>query len=187
MGRVLLAALPATCCLGLGCRSSGGDLDSGVGPDDSDPGSDLYVRGEGSLTDGTRFELDRPCHVTGFGWTTPEGVHTQWWALQGHDPEVAVGVEIAWKDEYVTGPGTFEANEGDSDVMTSILRQDPDDPAETVGTSATGGTVTFDAVTNERGSVVEGSFDVALDRDEPDDRVHIAISGLFRCRIPLPD
>jgi hypothetical protein len=50
---------------------------------------------------------------------------------------------------------------------------------------ASTGTVTFTQIDYTAGGLIEGTFaDVRLDRDEPDDTVHIVFAdGSFHCRV----
>jgi hypothetical protein len=150
----------------------------GNGAGEGDP--EYYIRATVTMTDGTTFEFYERCDVSDLEMS---GEVT--WGIQAVDPSVPVGLVISWKETWITGPGTHDVNEGLMDLTTMVVREHPTDPSQIRMSGATDGTLVFEQVGYSSGSLIDGTFDnVRLDRDEPDDTVHIlATSGEFHCRV----
>lgn len=132
------------------------------------------------MTDGTTFEFNERCTVT------PVTISDETtWSIEASDPSVSFGLVFSWKETYITGPGTHDANEGLFDLSTMVVREHPTDPTRISMSSAGEGTVVFEQIGYSPGSLIEGTFDdVRLDRDDLDDTVHIlAVNGRFHCRV----
>lgn len=144
------------------------------------PGHEFYISGDVTMTDSSTFRLEGQCNVR-----RDDSTGDILWSIEGVDTDRKFGVLISWKEAFLTNPGTYNANEGLLDLTTWILREHPTEPDQIRMSTVSSGTITFDTIGYGGGDILNGAFDVTLDRDEPDDTVHITIqNGAFHCRVP---
>lgn len=162
--------LSALICLLVAC--------DGSGPGDDPP--EFYIRATVTMTDGTTFEFNEPCRVSDL-----EMNDEVTWGIEAVNPAVPFGLVISWKETWITGPGTHDVSEGLMDLSTMVVREHPTDPTQIRMSGATDGTLVFEQIGYSSGDLIGGTFDnVRLDRDEPDDTVHIlAVNGQFHCQV----
>jgi hypothetical protein len=152
-----------------GCGESGG------GPD---PSEDYFLRAQVTLTDGSSFFFDQRARIV--------IVSDDMWEISALDEARTMSISIIWSRSFVTGPGTYDAGAGLDTLQMWIGRPHPFEPGEVRLSSVTSGQVTFDSVDYVPDHVLSGTFDnVLLERDDPDDTVHITLAaGSFSVIIP---
>ena len=146
----------------------------------TDADAEYFIRASVTMTDGSSFEFHEACVVS---QTTVSDEST--WGLEAMDPTVPFGLVFFWKEEYITGPGSHDVNEGLMDMSTMVVREHPTDPSQIRMSGVSEGTIVFEQIGYDTGDLIEGTFDdIRLDRDETDDTVHIqVVDGSFHCRI----
>ena len=193
----LLALAQLAACGGAGDGNDDGDgaADAGVDADGDADGDrdlegeseadvdvgDLFIQAQVAIEGGDTFQFREPCTTTSVDFAGETS-----WSAEARDVARPFGFVLSWRESFVTGPGSFGPNEGVGDLDLFLVRAHPTEPGNVRASGVSEGQVVFEQVGYEPGDAIEGTFDgIVLDRNEPDDVVHIeADSGIFRCRVP---
>ena len=111
--------------------------------------------------------IEEPCEVT---------LRSDGFSFVGSDGEL-FGIETVWKEEAVTGPGSY-ASEVLGPVVVFAMFPDPDEPTSPTFRDAEGA---VEFTTYDPPSRVAGSFDVTVAGAQPDDPPRYQISATFDC------
>ncbi|MBN2497058.1 MAG: hypothetical protein JXR96_20870 [Deltaproteobacteria bacterium] len=151
---------------------------SGCGSGDGQDVGEYAVRAHVTLTDGQEFDFAERCVVSSMDFE-----EKTYWGFEAKDMQRVFGLVFTWEESELGGPESFDLADSGLDVM--IVRPHPTEPGTIRMSGAQAGSVTFSQVGYTPGDRLEGSFDgLRLDRDEPDDTVHIAVDdGSFCCRV----
>ena len=124
------------------------------------------------------FSFDERCYLF-----SDEIDEETYWEIDAIDRSMPFGIYIIWKESFITGPGTFQAFEGYSNLYIIILRADPIEPGWFIYYSVEEGIITFTQVGYQSGDIIEGTFDQLRVYDwELEEYIEVD-DGTFRCQV----
>ena len=141
-----------------------------------------YVRAQVKIVTPTSedsFSFDERCYLF-----SDKIDQETYWEIDAIDSSVPFGIYIYWKESFITGPGTFQVDDGGlSNLDIWIMRASPIEPGWFRYSEVDEGSVTFTQVGYQSGDIIEGSFDQLYIYDWDVD-THIEVNnGTFRCQV----
>ena len=141
-----------------------------------------YIRAQVKIVTPTSedsFSFDERCNIT-----SDEIDQDIRWAIEASDMSAPFfGIAISWKESFISGPGTFQVDEGDFNLLPVIGRADPTAPGWYIYYFIDEGIITFTQVGYQSGDIIEGTFDQFRVYDwELEENIEVD-NGTFRCRV----
>ena len=140
-----------------------------------------YIRAQVKIitpTSEDNFSFYEPCHLF-----SSEIDQETYWEIDAIKSKPPFGIYICWKESFITGPGTFQIEEGFQTLFILLMRAHPTEPGWNRYSEVDEGSVTFTQIGYQSGDIIEGSFDQLYLYDW-DAETHIEVdNGTFRCRV----
>lgn len=152
-----------------------------VGNCGSNEAYEWYIRAQVKIVTPTSedsFSFDERCHLV-----SGEIDEETYWEINAVDRSVPFGIYIGWKESFVTGPGTFQAESGFQSLYIWLMQEDPTDPGWYIYSEVDEGSVTFTQIGYQNGGIIEGSFDqLYLYEWGVETQIEVD-NGIFRCQV----
>jgi len=116
-----------------------------------------YIRAQVKIVTKTSedsFSFYEPCYLFSVVIDTET-----FWEIDAIDESMPFGIYIAWKESFITGPSTFQIENGIQNLSIVLMREDPFKTGWYLYTEVEEGSVTFTQVGYQSGDIIEGSFD----------------------------
>jgi hypothetical protein len=141
-----------------------------------------YIRAQVKIVTPTSedsFSFDERCNI--FSTESDQDIQ---WVIEASDMSVPFfGIAIGWEESFISGPGTFQVDEGDSNLVPVIGREHHTKLGWIRYYFVDEGIITFTQVGYQSGDIIEGTFDQFRVYDLGLEENIEVDNGTFRCRV----